>query len=70
LDHEQHEISENRETANADMDPAIPRLVGDIASGSAEEARSFSQKNSLSEFFCEKDKKCTMLPQAMLLFTG
>jgi len=36
LDHENHETSENRETANADIYPAISRLVGDIASGRAE----------------------------------
>jgi hypothetical protein len=45
-------------------------LTGDIASGRAEDSRSFSQKNSQSEFFCEKDKKSTMLPQAILPFTG
>jgi hypothetical protein len=28
LDHEQHDTSENRETANADMDQVILRLVG------------------------------------------
>jgi hypothetical protein len=38
LDHEHHEMSETRETANADMYPAIPGLAGDIASGRAEEA--------------------------------
>jgi len=37
-------MSENRETANADMEPAIPPLAGDIAAGRAEVARSFSQK--------------------------
>jgi len=31
-------MSETRETANADMYPAIPGLAGDIASGRAEEA--------------------------------
>jgi hypothetical protein len=31
--------------------------VGDIASGREEKTRSFSQKNSRREFFCEKDKK-------------
>ena len=32
-----HEMSETRETANADMDQVIPRLMGDIASGRAEQ---------------------------------
>jgi hypothetical protein len=31
LDHEHHEVSETRETANADMHQAIPGLVADIA---------------------------------------
>jgi hypothetical protein len=31
LDHEHHEMSENRETTNADMQQAIPGLVADIA---------------------------------------
>jgi hypothetical protein len=57
-------MSEIRETAHADMHQAIPGLVADIASGRAEKTRSFSQKNSQSEFFCEKDKQSTMLPQA------
>jgi hypothetical protein len=39
-------------------------------SGRVEDSRSFSQKNSLCEFFCEKDKKSTMLPQAILPFIG
>jgi hypothetical protein len=43
---------------------AVPPLEVDIASGRVEDSRSFSQKNSQSEFFCEKDKKSTMLPQA------
>jgi len=46
-------MSEHRETANAAMDLAISRLMGDIASGRAKETRSFSQKFSL----CEKIKK-------------
>ena len=32
MDHEQYDMRENRETANADMEQMIPRLVGDIAS--------------------------------------
>jgi len=35
-------MSEHRETANADLHQAIPGLVGDIASGSAEDPISFS----------------------------
>jgi hypothetical protein len=39
----------------------VPVLLPDpqagFASGTAEETRSFSQKNSQSEFFCEKGKK-------------
>jgi len=38
LDHEQHEMSEHRETANADVYQTIPRLAGDIASGRAEDS--------------------------------
>jgi hypothetical protein len=49
-------MSEQRETANTDMYQAIPRLAGDIASGRAEETRSFSQNNSRCELFCEKEK--------------
>jgi len=64
LDHERHEVSETRETANADMHQAIPGLVADIASGRVEDSRSFSQKHSQRECFCEKDQKSTMLPQA------
>ncbi|MFP4438590.1 MAG: hypothetical protein ACLFVO_15205 [Chloroflexaceae bacterium] len=36
-------MSETRETANADMYPAIPGLVGNIASGRVEDSISFSQ---------------------------
>jgi hypothetical protein len=57
-------MNETRETANAAMHQAIPGLVADIASGRVEDSRSFSQKNSQREFFCEKDKQRTMLPQA------
>jgi hypothetical protein len=48
-------MNETRETANADRYPAIPRLAEDSAAGRAEETRSFSQKNSRCEFFCEKE---------------
>jgi len=44
-------MSERRETANADMDQAIPGLVADIASGRAEDSILLH-------------KKSTMLPQA------
>ncbi|MFP4439995.1 MAG: hypothetical protein ACLFVO_22390 [Chloroflexaceae bacterium] len=36
MDHEHHEMSEHRETTNADMYQAIPRLAGDRASGRVE----------------------------------
>jgi hypothetical protein len=55
-------MSETRETANADMHQAIPGLVADIAPFDYAQGRlrqggrshSFSQKNSLSEFFVKK----------------
>jgi hypothetical protein len=56
--------------ANADVQQTIPGLTGDIASGRAEDSRSFSQKNSQREFFCEKEKRSTMLPQANRVFIG
>jgi hypothetical protein len=37
LDHEHHDMSEHRETANAAIHQVISVLVGDIASGRAEE---------------------------------
>jgi hypothetical protein len=43
-------MGESCETTNADMEQTIPRLTGDIASGRAEDSRSFS-KNSRSDFF-------------------
>jgi hypothetical protein len=61
-------MSENHEPAGVAMYQTIPRLTGDIASVRAEASRSFSQKNSLCEFFCEKDKNSTMLPQANRAF--
>jgi hypothetical protein len=57
-------MSEHRETANADVQQTIPRLVGDIASGRAEDFRSCSQKHSRCECFCEQEKRSTTLPQA------
>ncbi|MFP4438414.1 MAG: hypothetical protein ACLFVO_14320 [Chloroflexaceae bacterium] len=41
LDHERHDMSEHRETANAAMDQAIPCFAEDIASGRAEANRAF-----------------------------
>jgi hypothetical protein len=64
LDHEYHEISENRETANADMQQAIPGLVGDSASGRAEEISLFTKIWLREPNFGEKIKQGTMLPQA------
>ncbi|MFP4436634.1 MAG: hypothetical protein ACLFVO_05260 [Chloroflexaceae bacterium] len=57
MDHEQHEMSENREMTSADMYQALPRLTGIIASDRAEEIRSFSQKSSQREFFVKKKKE-------------
>ncbi|MFP4436477.1 MAG: hypothetical protein ACLFVO_04455 [Chloroflexaceae bacterium] len=37
MDYEQHDMREHRETTNAAMDRAILHLVGDSASGRAEE---------------------------------
>jgi len=39
LDHEQHEMGETREPANADMDQVIPRLVRDSASDGAKKIK-------------------------------
>jgi hypothetical protein len=50
-------MSENREPANNDVYQAIPRLAGDIASGRAEDSRSFSRNcGSPSHNFVKKDK--------------
>jgi len=56
LDHEEHEMSEHRATANVAMYQAILHLVGHIASGRAEGIRSFSQKNSQRDFFVKKKR--------------
>jgi len=37
LDHEPHAMRETRETVNTAMDQVIPHVMGDIASGRAEE---------------------------------
>jgi len=47
-------MSETRETANADMDQVIPRLVGDIAAGRAEEVLFFTKMLHRVQHFCEK----------------
>ncbi|MFP4439082.1 MAG: hypothetical protein ACLFVO_17715 [Chloroflexaceae bacterium] len=70
MDHEQHEMSENRETANSAMDRAILHLAGDIASGRAEEPGSFPEHLAQGAKCSGKEKECTMLPQAILPFTG
>jgi hypothetical protein len=65
LDHEHHEISEKHEPAGAAMYQAILRLAGDIApfdyaQGRLRQCGRFSiffTKNSLCEFFCEKETK-------------
>jgi hypothetical protein len=69
LDHENHDMSEKRETANADMQQTIPRLTGDIASGRAEVSIFFTKNLHCVQIFCEKENS-TMLPQAMLPFIG
>jgi DNA-binding Xre family transcriptional regulator len=48
----------------------VPDPQAGFASGRVEDSRSFSQKNSRREFFCEKGKKCTMLPQAVCIASG
>ncbi|MFP4436305.1 MAG: hypothetical protein ACLFVO_03585 [Chloroflexaceae bacterium] len=60
-----HRVTPVNNTTYAVTDPAEH-----FVSGRAKETRSFAQKNSLSEFFCAKDKKRTMLPQAILPFSG
>jgi len=59
-------MSEHRETANADMHQAIPRLVGNIASGRAEDSFSCSQTCCTTCNMFVNKKKRTMLPQANL----
>ncbi|MFP4439586.1 MAG: hypothetical protein ACLFVO_20275 [Chloroflexaceae bacterium] len=49
-------MSEHRKTANAAMDQTLPHLAGDIASGRAEEIRSFSQKFTLWIFSVKKKR--------------
>jgi hypothetical protein len=47
-------MSETRETANADMDLAIPRWAGDIASGRAEGDILFHEILHLVQNFVKK----------------
>jgi len=47
-------MSEHCETANTNMYPAIPCLAGDIASGRAEETRSFPQKIYVVNFLWKR----------------
>ncbi len=47
-DHEQHAMSENPATANADVHQAILRLAGDSASGRAEETRTMLPQANLT----------------------
>ncbi|MFP4440676.1 MAG: hypothetical protein ACLFVO_25860 [Chloroflexaceae bacterium] len=68
MNHEHREMSEHRETIRAAMDQAIPCLAGDIASGRVEATRSLFPKNSQREFFGNKEKRSTMLPQAKTAF--
>jgi hypothetical protein len=71
-------MSEHRETANAAMYQAIPRLAGDIAPFDYAQGRlwqggrfhAFSQKLHRMQVFCEKEKKRTTLPQAKYAIIG
>jgi hypothetical protein len=63
-------MSETRETANAAIDPAIPCFAGDIASGRAEDSFLVPKNFAQGAKFLGTRKKCTMLPQAILPFTG
>jgi len=49
-------MSKTRETATADRYQAIPRLAADIASGRAEDTRSFSQNFYKVKIFVKKNK--------------
>jgi hypothetical protein len=73
LDHEEHDMSEQRETVSTDMDQAIPRLAEDRAPFDDAQGR-LRQGGRTLIFFTnfwlfepkvrEKDKSSTMLPQA------
>ncbi|MFP4439492.1 MAG: hypothetical protein ACLFVO_19795 [Chloroflexaceae bacterium] len=56
MDHERREMSEKRETVNAAMDQAIPRLAGNIATGRVEDSILFPKKFAQSADF-RKNKK-------------
>jgi len=47
LDYEHHDMSETREPATADMQQAIPGLVGDIASALPEAMTAFHRVKRL-----------------------
>jgi hypothetical protein len=51
LDHEYHDMNETRETATADVYPAIARSAGDIAASRAEEPGFFHKKVALCATF-------------------
>jgi hypothetical protein len=66
LDHEQLDMSETREPANADRYPAIPRLAGDIAPFDYAQGRLwqggrfhffFTKMLHFVQHFCEKETK-------------
>jgi hypothetical protein len=61
-------MSETRETPNADMYRAIPRLAGDRASGRVEQDILFGKKVAPGATFFQKERKRTMLPQAKRTF--
>jgi len=48
-------MSENPETANADVYQAIPRSVADIATGRAEETSLFTKTLHYVQSFCERE---------------
>jgi hypothetical protein len=66
LDHEHHDMSEHRETTTADMQQAIPGLVGDIAPFDYAQGRLrqggrfqffFTKKLLSKQLFCKKEKE-------------
>ncbi len=57
MDHEHREMSETRETVNADAGSGDPASGGGYRLRQGGRFHSFSQKKSHCEFFCEKGKK-------------
>ncbi|MFP4437517.1 MAG: hypothetical protein ACLFVO_09740 [Chloroflexaceae bacterium] len=57
MDHEHHDMSEHRETANAAMYLVIPRLARDIAVGRTEDSRLFQKKIHVVNLFVKKIKQ-------------